>query len=288
MKNIIEKISWIPFNLLTLMKKNRDKSINLNFKNIGINKKFKFNLSSNDEGLSSQLRVFGFREPLNLEYYYKFVDSSDIVLDIGANIGFFTILSERAKKIICVEPLKQAIPILNRNISDNNLAEKTNVINAAVGKNGKLLIEVDKKLNLSKIVNEKNDNTYEVKSYELNDLVKKYKSNLLRLDVEGYEYEILYKKIPKNITKISLEFHTALLGDKKVKELMDYFEKEKFKVKFLIEDLPIRLYPYHNILKKTGLIKNVTYIKKNLTPKECLKYVNEGRKVKYIFLERWN
>ena len=286
MIEIIEKISWIPFNLLEKLKQNKKEFINLNLDKIGINRQFKFYISKSDEGLSSQLNAFGFREPINLEYYYKFVKSYDIVLDIGANIGLFTILSENAKKIICIEPLKQAIPLLKKNILENNLSKKTNIINAAVGKKGKLIIEVDKKLNLSRIVNKKNKNTYEVKSFHLKDLIKKYKSNFLRLDVEGYEYEILFKKIPKEINKISMEFHTALLGDKKVRELLIYFEKEGFKVKYLIEDLPIRLYPFHNFLKKTRLIKKFTYVKENLTPKKCLSYINKVRKVKYLFLER--
>ena len=177
MIDIIEKISWIPFNLLEKLKQNKREFINLNLDKIGINRQFKFYISKSDEGLSSQLNAFGFREPINLKYYYKFVKPSDIVLDIGANIGLFTILSENAKKIICIEPLKQAIPLLKKNILENNLSEKTNIINAAVGGKGRLMIEVDKKLNLSRIVNKKNKNTYEVKSFHLKDLIKKYKSN---------------------------------------------------------------------------------------------------------------
>ena len=286
MNQIIEKISWFPFKLIEKIKQNKKNFIDLKLKKTGINRKFRFYVSKNDEGLSSQLKAFGFREPVNIEYYYKFIDSSDIVLDIGANIGFFTILSENAKKIICVEPLKQAIPLLKKNIKANNLENKTKVVNAAVGEKGKLIIEVDKKLNLSRIVRKKNKNTYEIESFDLKSLVKKYKSNMLRLDVEGYEYEILCKKIPKEIKKISIEFHTELLGKRKVKELFDYFEKEGFKVKYFIEDLPIRLYPFHNFLKKINLIKRFTYVKRNLTLKEGFSYVNKGRTVKYLFLER--
>tara|TARA_Y100000310_G_scaffold167546_2_gene167381 strand:+ start:20982 stop:21842 length:861 start_codon:yes stop_codon:yes gene_type:complete len=286
MNRIIETISWLPFKLLEKIIPNNKEIIYLDFNNLGINKKFKFNISKSDEGLSTQLNVFGFREPLNLEYYYKFVKASDNVLDIGANIGLFTILSENAQSIVCVEPLKQAIPTLEKNISLNKINKKTKVVNAAVGKSGKLIIEVDKKLNLSKIVEKKNKNTYEIKSFELKELIDKYKSNSLRMDVEGYEYEILYKKIPKNIKKISIEFHTALLGKEKVQKLINYFEEEKFKVKYFIEDLPIRLYPFHNFLKKIGLLKNITYVKKNLRPKECLQYIKKGRTVKYLFLKR--
>lgn len=286
MNSIIEKISWIPSNLIKKVKNNPKKFINLDLKKVGVNKKFKFYISEVDEGLSTQLNVFGFREPLNIEYHYKFIEKEDIVLDIGANIGIFTILSENAKKIICIEPLKQAIPILEKNIEANNLSGKTEVINAAIGKKGKLIIEVDKKLNLSRIVDKKNKNTYEIKSFELKYIVKKYNPNTLRLDVEGYEYEILFKKIPEEIKKISIEFHTALLGKKKSKELLYYFGNENFKVKYFIEDLPIRLYPFYNFLKKTKLIKKVTYVKKNLKIEDIVPLITKGRKVKYLFLER--
>jgi len=286
MNPIIEKISWMPFEFIKKIKYSKKDFVKFNMNQLGVNKSFNLFLSKNDEGLSTQFVVFGFREPLNLKYSYEFVNSSDKVLDIGSNIGLFPLLSENAKEIVCVEPLKEAIPLLKKNIEANNLKKKTKIINAAIGKKGRLILEVDKKLNLSKIVDKPNKYTYEIKSFNLKDMVKKYNSNLIRMDVEGYEYEILHKKIPKKITKISLEFHTALLGKKKVKELLDYLENEKFKVKFLIEDLPIRLYPFHNFLKKVGLIKNLTYIKKNLRPKECLSYINKGRTVKYLFLER--
>ena len=286
MNRILEQISWMPFDFLTSIKRSKKNFINLDLKNVGIKRVFKFHLSPKDKGLSSQLISFGFREPLNLKYHYDFINSSDVVLDIGANIGLFSILSENAKKIICVEPLKEAIPILKKNIKGNSLSKKTKILNAAVGKKGKLLIEVDEKLNLSKVVEKSNKNTYKVKSFGLSELVNEYNANVVRMDVEGYEYEILHKKIPKKVNKISIEFHTALLGDKKTKELINYFKKEGFKASYLIEDLPIRLYPFWNLLKKTKIIKKIVYAKKNLTMEECLKFINKGREVKYLFIER--
>jgi len=285
MNQIIEKISWIPYKFLIKIKK-RKNPLNLDFNKIGINKKFKFHISLEDEGLSSQLNTFGFREPINVKYFYNFIKKEDKVMDIGANLGLFTILSENAKKIVCVEPLKQAIPILKKNIEENGLKNKINIVNAAVGNNKKLLIEVNPALNLSGATLMTTSKTQEVKCFTLKALANKYDTNTIKIDVEGYEYEILYKKIPKIINRIAIEFHTALLGKEKVKKLLNYFEDENFKVKYLIEDLPIRLYPFHNFIKKIGLLKKITYVKKNLRPKECLQYINKGRKVKYLFLER--
>ncbi len=281
---MIEQMSWLPYKACELLFDSEEEVINIDLK--GIDKKFYFHVSSEDKGLSTQLRVFGFREPINLEYYYKFIEKDDVVLDIGANVGLFTVLSHNAKRIICVEPLEQVIPILKKNILENNLQNKTKILNCAIGEKGTLILEVDKKLNLSRIVNKKNKNTFEVESFKLKEIVEKHNPNTLRLDVEGYEYEILYNKIPKSIKKISLEFHTELLGKKKVKDLLRYFKDEGFLVKYFVEDLPIRLYPFHDILKKIGLIKKLTYVKENLDLGMQMILINKGRSVKYLFLNR--
>ena len=83
-----------------------------------------------------------------------------------------------------------------------------------------------------------------------------------------------------------IEVYDTSIVDINPKLFRDYFEKENFKVKYFIEDLPIRLYPFYNLLKNIGLIKKITYVKKNLKLKECFPYINKGRKVKYLFLEK--
>lgn len=287
MKNpLIEKISWLPYNLLCKMRNDKKDMAELDLRKVGIDKKFVFNIVPEDAGLSAQLKTFKLREPVNLEYYWKFVEPTDIVLDLGANIGVFSVLSSNANRIIAVEPLERAIPYLKRNLELNGLSGKSEVIRMAGGKSGWLFLEEDEKLNLSKVVEIENEKTQKVRSEPLTYFTKKYHANLLRMDVEGYEYEILYKKIPKEINKISIEFHTKILGKEKAKEMIDYFYDEGFKVETLIEDLPIRLYPLHDFLRKTGKIKSVTYVKKNLDRENVLKLINSGRAQKYLFLRR--
>jgi len=286
MIQIIEKISWIPYKLrekLIIKKKN---PLKLNFKKIGLNKQFIFYTLGEDEGLSNQLQAFGFREPLNIKYSYEFVTKKDRVLDIGANIGLFSLLSHNAEKIIAIEPIKECIPILEKNLGESDLLSKSKIINMAVGEKGKLLLEKDDKVNLSRVTDEKGKNTIEIESNSLDYFSKKYNPNFLRMDVEGYEYDILMNKIPKTIKKIAIEFHTTLLGKKRALELMKYFDEEGFKVKYFIEDLPIRLYPFYSILRKLNLLDSFTYILENKKPLECIIYLNKGRHVKYLFLER--
>ena len=66
MNRIFEIISWATFKLLKKVKKVKKKFVYLDLRNIGINRKFKFYLSECDEGLSFQLKAFGFREQINL------------------------------------------------------------------------------------------------------------------------------------------------------------------------------------------------------------------------------
>jgi hypothetical protein len=145
---------------------------------------------------------------------------------------------------------------------------------------------VKNELNFSRIVDKENKYTYKVDSLPLSKF-KKYKPNVLRMDVEGYEYDIMLNNIPKEINKISVEFHTWLLDKKKVIELMNYLDKEGFKIKYLMECLPGRLYPFFNFLKKTKYFKEIGYIRFNLNPKENINEIFGGkRKLKYLFLER--
>jgi len=286
MSKFIEKITWLPYNILCKIKDDKKEFAELDLRRIGINRKFRIKTSPEDEGSSAQLRVFKIREPVNSKYYYKFVDKEDIVLDLGANIGDTSILSSRAKKIIAVEPLQQAILYLKENLIINDLEDKSEVLRMAVGEKGRLLLEENKKLNWSKIVDKPNEKTQTVRSEPLAYFVKKYKTNFLRMDVEGYEYEILYNKIPKQINKISIEFHTALLGDDKVDKLLEYFDREGFKARYIIEDLPIRLYPFLWILGKTRLINKFTYVKKDQNLLDNINLIKKGRAQKYLFLER--
>jgi len=286
MGETIEKISWMPYNLRTRLALKKENPITLNLKKLGIRKIFKFHILEEDLGLSTQLNSFGFREPLNLKYSHDFIEKKDRVLDLGANVGLFSLLSHNAREIVAVEPIIECLPILKKNLEQNGLLNKSKIINMAVGKKGKLRLKKEDKVNLSMVVEEKGKGVVEVKSEPLSYFVKKYKSNVLRIDVEGYEYEILYKKIPKNIDKIAMEFHTALLGKKKVFELISYFEKEGFMVKYFLEDLPIRLYPFYSSLKFTSLLNKFTYVIKDQKPLKCLTSIYKGRSVKYLFLER--
>lgn len=283
---IFESLTWIPYNAFCKMRKYSKISNEFDFSKFGISKKIFLSFPENDQGLSMQLTTFGFREPLNCRYFVEFIKEDDVVLEIGANIGYFAILGGTAKRIICIEPLTHAIPTLKKNLLNNGLMNKCEILNIAVGPDGVLLLEQNDSLNLSRIVNNKSEKTVEIQSVSLPNLNSLYNANFLRMDVEGYEYEILLNKLPKSITKMSIELHTSILGIDKTKELLSYLASEGFKIKYLIEDIPLRLYPLFHVLRRWYPINIYSYVMENCDILDSYEYIFSGRGIKYLYLYR--
>ena len=283
MKQIIEKLSWLPYQIKNKYLYKRSEFVTVKPK--GFSKEFSFPfqiiIDKNFHSLSRNLQSYGIREPRNVSEFIKFVDSDDIVLDVGANIGFFTILAKKAKKIIAIEPVEECIPILKENLKNNNITN-VDIFNVALGDGMPLLIKKEDQTNLSKVVYEIGENVKEIKSQNLDHFVKKDNINFIKIDAEGFEYEIFGKQIiPEKINKIFMEFHTGLMGNLKSIELIKNLYKEGFFIETLVEDLPLRLYPFMNILWK-----KMTYVKKNLNEEEAINEITKGRSIKYLYFRK--
>lgn len=283
MKKIIRKISWMPYIIRNKYFYNRSELVRVKPKGNNFSFPLRIIRDKDFRSLSRNLQAYKIREPRNVDEFIRFVDKDDIVLDAGANIGFFTILSKKAKRIIAIEPVKRCIPILKENLEKNNM-KNVEIFNIALGEGNPLLIKERDSVNLSKIVDKKGKNVTKVESKKLEYFVKKYNVNFVKIDIEGFEYEIFGKKnIPKGINKIVLEFHIGLIGKEKSVKLIKNLYREGFYVNRLIEDLPLRLYPFMGFLWKI-----MTYVKKDLKEEEVIEEIMKGRSVKYLYLRRKN
>lgn len=168
--------------------------------------------------VNNLMDIWTIKEVVVDQCYEKFrnVKKNDVVIDIGASIGDFSILSskKRAKKIYTIEMNKKLVEIMKKNIKLNNVK---NII----------------------VINKKIDSLNEIFSY-----YKIKKCDFLKIDCEGCEYQI-FKKISfsnlKKIKYIALEIH--LFNDrmkKEFKDLKNLFIKNKFKIKEI--DNPVHSY----------------------------------------------
>jgi FkbM family methyltransferase len=183
-------------------------------------------------------------------YYFKDLqfNENDVVVDIGSNIGLFSIPLAKAFpliKIVCFEPLSQNADILERNISLNNIQNIIVVRKGVSDKNKKVLFQWNPFHNgnagstnqrfsesqhevIYSIENKLEFEEVELCSFdEEMDRLGIVKIKLLKMDCEGGEYDIVFgnKKFnSKFIDEIRGEVH--LLGSENYKD--EYCKLSRF------------------------------------------------------------
>lgn len=132
--------------------------------------------------------------------------NSDTLIDIGANIGFYSIiLSNKFEKIYSFEPNKRNFQVLRKNIETNDL-KNIKTFNFGLGENKEILIGTSntkgKLFQTSGFAVSKDNSIGEKVLIEKGDDFLKFnnKSITIKIDVEGFEYFVLkgIKKILSN------------------------------------------------------------------------------------------
>lgn len=206
---------------------------------------YKMVLPLNDKGISRGLFMYRKREFLPTNYLIKsdLLAVGDVVLDIGANIGYYAIMESKlvgeTGKVYAVEPVSTNIKTLHRNIELNE-CKNIEVFHLAFGdKRRKASIHVSNHTNLCAI--RKNPSiTYkkveEISMSTVDSFLKgKRTPNLVRMDVEGYENNILrgMTETLKTDVKLLIEIHGFLMTKKELAELFEVLKESGFKVSFV-------------------------------------------------------
>ncbi len=169
------------------------------------------------------------------------INPKDIVIDIGAHIGSFTLLASKKAnkgKVLSYEPSQESFKLLKENVKINN---GNNIIlhNEAVGKNSGEGYLFQHKNNAENSLYKKSNNKKKIHLTTLAEIFRKYQLNkcdVLKLDCEGAEYDILFSSGNQlsKVKKIILEYHepTYFGIDNKysVNSLMEFLKKKGFKV----------------------------------------------------------
>jgi FkbM family methyltransferase len=159
---------------------------------------------------------------------------NDVVVDIGANVGFFSLYSQNylPSKIYCLEPFEDNFIHLQNNLSPYN---NTTFIKKAISNNtgtSTFSISTNNSVHrlsshdeFSSLINPVVDSTI-VETISFNDLLKDYdikKIDFLKIDCEGGEIDIFetidLEYLRNNIKKIALEYHSIDIRDRIAKIL---------------------------------------------------------------------
>lgn len=139
----------------------------------------------------------GLLEFEDMAFVLHLLRPGDIMGDIGANVGVYTVLAAKntGANVISIEPVPLAFQHLKKNIELNKISDLATIINCgAAAENGELNFtkELDAVNHVSFSIEEKNNqNTVKVKVQTLDTIFKDNQPLLLKIDVEGFEQEVI-------------------------------------------------------------------------------------------------
>lgn len=172
--------------------------------------------------------------------------NKDIIIDIGANIGTYSILQAKnnpKSTIFSFEPASSTFQLLKENISSNK-ASNIKPFKLGVAKStGTRIFYSHKASGLSSLSQKRQGMTkHRIKTTTLADIFKSNKlkrCDILKMDCEGAEYEVLFNtptRLFKKIKSLVIEYHDSLT-EYTHKELKDFLKQKGYKVKLIPHNL---------------------------------------------------
>jgi FkbM family methyltransferase len=175
------------------------------------------------DGTSDEFVV---REVFSGAYSKLNLKPSDVVLDIGLNIGMFSCwaLAAGAKKVFGYEPDAENFSLARRNLSLNGITKACYTIErrAVVGNDDSVrsfFINGAKNKGAHTLIETRGRTSIDVKCVNINAVLKELKPTVVKIDCEGGEYEIICAiKSFRCIRELIFEFHHTVLKDTKTRE----------------------------------------------------------------------
>lgn len=164
--------------------------------------KYGFSVYSNLKDRILELDVNPAWEEMESAFTLNNLKEADIFIDVGANIGYFSMLVAQCKaaKVLAIEPAPKTYEILNMNIKHNMLDRVIEPFNVALGSHKstvKFVSSLGPKSHIGYRVNNIHAHlpTIEVKLTTLDEMLKDRqdikKVDFIKVDIEGAEYDFL-------------------------------------------------------------------------------------------------
>jgi len=167
------------------------------------------------------------------------IHSNDVIIDIGAHIGIFTIYASQFcnnGKIYSFEPVRENYDLLLNNIKLNH-SEQVKPFNLAVSNTNDVVTIYINDDKAAHSIFPSSESSIKVKSITLQNIFEENNinhCNFLKLDCEGAEYEILCNlpaKYFKEIDKIVMECHFVDKKPELIGDLKQILVKQGFQVR---------------------------------------------------------
>lgn len=137
----------------------------------------------------------GLHEFEDMAFVLHFLRPGDLFVDIGANIGSYSILASAAgAQVIAFEPVPSTFESLLDNIHLNRLESRIDARNEAVGRNDgelEMIADQDTTNQALRAGNQYRGKTVRVPVVRLDETLENMAPKLIKIDVEGFETEVL-------------------------------------------------------------------------------------------------
>jgi FkbM family methyltransferase len=174
-------------------------------------------------------------EPHITECLRRIAKPSDVFVDVGASIGYFSILmSPLVKEVIAFEPTTYSYKYLERNIKLNNLYNIILYKKGLWNENVKLPISVDPS-NIT--ASSMSQGTEEIDCITLDSL--RIAPSIIKMDIEGAEINALegmQETIRRSCPTIIMEMNRPRLQEfgKTISDIWNFYEKIDYKITALL------------------------------------------------------
>lgn len=207
-----------------------------------LNSRYLMELNPHDRGLSRELCLYGFREPYTTNLMTTITKEDDIIIDIGANIGYYALLESKLAPnglVYAIEPVGENFDYLKKNVDLNNCTNAKLFKCALSSKRGTDVIFIPERRNCASLSEGSNKGITRKETVLLttldsfvDDRVKRCPT-LVRMDVEGHEHQIL--KGALNVLKecralkIVTELHPHKMPESAYDDMLRTLEAHGFK-----------------------------------------------------------
>ena len=175
---------------------------------------------------------------------YGEIPNDAVILDIGANIGTFSIyaaMSARNVRLYSCEPMADFFRLLQANVRLNGLTEVVRCLNCAVGAadSERELFVPGRDLLFPTLVQPEHGETTSTTTVRCTTLMSLLEANaidrvdLMKMDVEGAEYEILYGASSAcfdRIAAIRMEYHDVDRDQRNVHRLKEFLMAQRYRI----------------------------------------------------------
>lgn len=156
-------------------------------------------LHPRDAVITPSLATFGVFEPFESAIMRKYIKKGDSVLDIGANIGYYTLIFAQlvgsAGRVFAFEPDPENFALLQKNIEMNGYNNVTLVHKAVASTAGIIRLYICANNKGNHRIHDANDGraSIKVEAVRLDDFFKDYDGRIdfIKMDIEGAEMEVI-------------------------------------------------------------------------------------------------